>query len=81
MMAHHGQFAGKLVLDLGCGPGLPGVIAAKCGATVHFQDYVGISLRCSLQNADVINSVTMANVNLNTSIGLFLPLALFTPYV
>lgn len=31
---------GKHVLDLGCGAGLLGIYAYRCGAVVHFQDYV-----------------------------------------
>ena len=32
---------GSVVLDLGCGSGLSGVLAAKLGASeVHFQDFV-----------------------------------------
>lgn len=31
---------GKRVLDLGCGAGLLGIYAYRCGAVVHFQDYV-----------------------------------------
>ncbi len=31
--------AGKRVLEVGCGAGLPGVFAFAAGATVHFNDY------------------------------------------
>ena len=34
------QFEGKRVLEIGCGPGLPGLLAAKLGARVHLTDYV-----------------------------------------
>ena len=35
------------VLELGCGGGLPGMLAAKMGAaSVHFQDFVNLLLRC-----------------------------------
>lgn len=34
----------KLVLDLGCGSGLLGIYALKCGAKVDFQDYVSKQL-------------------------------------
>ncbi|EDW11356.1 histidine protein methyltransferase 1 homolog [Drosophila mojavensis] len=45
----------KLVLDLGCGSGLLGIYAFKCGAKVDFQDY----------NKDVLEKITMPNVLLN----------------
>uniref|UniRef100_A0A8C2FFF6 protein-histidine N-methyltransferase n=1 Tax=Cyprinus carpio TaxID=7962 RepID=A0A8C2FFF6_CYPCA len=49
-------FAGKRVLDLGCGAGLLGILALKRGATkVDFQDY----------NSTVIEQLTMPNVFLN----------------
>ena len=39
--------AGSQVLELGCGGGLPGMLAAKMGAaSVHFQDFVNLLLRC-----------------------------------
>ncbi|KAK9829233.1 hypothetical protein WJX72_004662 [[Myrmecia] bisecta] len=31
--------AGKKILELGCGQGLPGILAYLAGADVHFQDY------------------------------------------
>ncbi|KAK3603655.1 hypothetical protein CHS0354_017371 [Potamilus streckersoni] len=50
------SFVGKSVLELGCGAGLPGILAAKQGAAlVHFQDY----------NSDVLEFYTIANVRLN----------------
>ncbi|EDW63849.1 histidine protein methyltransferase 1 homolog [Drosophila virilis] len=45
----------KLVLDLGCGSGLLGIYAMKCGAKVDFQDY----------NKDVLEKITIPNVLLN----------------
>ncbi|XP_059373317.1 histidine protein methyltransferase 1 homolog [Carassius carassius] len=49
-------FAGKRVLDLGCGAGLLGILALKRGATkVDFQDY----------NSTVIEQLTMPNVFLS----------------
>lgn len=34
------SFAGKMVLDLGCGAGIVGLLALLKGSNVHFQDYV-----------------------------------------
>ncbi|XP_056326867.1 histidine protein methyltransferase 1 homolog [Danio aesculapii] len=49
-------FAGKRVLDLGCGAGLLGILALKRGAIrVDFQDY----------NSTVIEQLTIPNVFLN----------------
>ncbi|KAK3008555.1 hypothetical protein RJ639_014428 [Escallonia herrerae] len=50
------SFAGKRVLELGCGHGLPGVFACLQGAAVlHFQDF----------NAEVLKCLTIPNVNAN----------------
>uniref|UniRef100_A0A1I8PYU0 protein-histidine N-methyltransferase n=1 Tax=Stomoxys calcitrans TaxID=35570 RepID=A0A1I8PYU0_STOCA len=51
-----GEWEGKNVLDLGCGSGLLGIYAFKCGAKVTFQDY----------NKDVLEKITLPNVLLNT---------------
>lgn len=48
-------FHGKLVMEIGCGAGLPGIYALLQGAEVHFQDY----------NDDVIEYVTIPNVLMN----------------
>lgn len=48
-------FHGKLVMEIGCGAGLPGIYALLQGAEVHFQDY----------NDDVIEYVTIPNVLVN----------------
>ena len=38
--ANREKFCGKKVLEIGCGQGLPGVMALKCGAEeVVFQDF------------------------------------------
>jgi predicted nicotinamide N-methyase len=50
------SFRGKRVLELGCGHGLPGILACIKGATgVDFQDF----------NAEVLRSLTIHNVNVN----------------
>ena len=38
-LAESSDLAGRRVLDLGCGLGLPGLVAAACGASVVFADY------------------------------------------
>ncbi|XP_004634885.1 histidine protein methyltransferase 1 homolog [Octodon degus] len=53
------KFAGKKVLDLGCGSGLLGITAFKGGAKeIHFQDY----------NSLVIDEVTLPNVVANCTL-------------
>lgn len=49
------SFQEKLVMEIGCGAGLPGIYALLHGAQVHFQDY----------NDDVIEYVTIPNVLAN----------------
>lgn len=52
----HLAFRGKDVLELGCGHGLPGILACLKGASqVHFQDY----------NEEVLLNLTIPNVNAN----------------
>ncbi|KAM5294185.1 histidine protein methyltransferase 1 homolog isoform 1-T2 [Glossophaga mutica] len=52
------KFAGKKVLDLGCGSGLLGITALRGGAKeVHFQDY----------NSMVIDEVTIPNAAANST--------------
>ncbi|KAJ4846055.1 hypothetical protein Tsubulata_002574 [Turnera subulata] len=54
----HLSFAGKRVLELGCGHGLPGIFACLEGsAVVHFQDF----------NAEVVRCLTIPNTNVNLS--------------
>ena len=38
-------------LELGCGLGLPGIVALSCGLQVIFSDYDGCALRYAAQNA------------------------------
>ncbi|KAK9861199.1 hypothetical protein WJX84_000747 [Apatococcus fuscideae] len=47
--------AGKKVLELGCGHGLPGIVALINGAEVHFQDF----------NSQVLMGVTGPNIEAN----------------
>ena len=35
---HSSLFSSARVLELGCGVGLPGIVAAKCGSVVHLTD-------------------------------------------
>lgn len=42
---------GKRVLDLGCGVGLPGIVAARKGARVLFADYFPEALDLARENA------------------------------
>ncbi|XP_078599976.1 histidine protein methyltransferase 1 homolog [Branchiostoma floridae x Branchiostoma japonicum] len=53
-------WTGKNVLELGCGAGLPGILALTKGAgKIHFQDY----------NEEVLQTVTIPNVSLNRGTG------------
>ncbi|GIL79487.1 hypothetical protein Vretimale_18370 [Volvox reticuliferus] len=49
------ELNGKRVLELGCGHGLPGILALMSGAEVHFQDY----------NQEVLRRLTIPNVIAN----------------
>lgn len=50
------RFKGNIrVIELGCGHGLPGIIALLAGATVYFQDY----------NEAVLNMITIPSVLAN----------------
>lgn len=49
------QFSDKRVLELGCGAGLPGLLALSLGAEVMFSDY----------NEDVLTELTIPNALLN----------------
>lgn len=45
------RFAGRRVVELGCGIGLPGLAAAAAGAEVTFSDYVPIAVELAVANA------------------------------
>ncbi|WAQ94953.1 MET18-like protein [Mya arenaria] len=52
------SLAGKTVLELGCGAGIPGIVAIKHGASLlHFQDY----------NPEVMEHYTIPSVLLNNN--------------
>ncbi len=53
-----GGLSGRRVLELGCGHGLPGLVAARLGAAVDFQDY----------NREVILQATQPNVRRNLAV-------------
>jgi methyltransferase-like protein 23 len=48
---------GKTVLELGCGVGLPGLVAQRCGARVVQTDHDGLALALCRHNA-ALNGVT-----------------------
>ena len=41
---------GKTILEIGCGIGLPGIVAARCGATVCMTDYLEEALQMARLN-------------------------------
>jgi predicted nicotinamide N-methyase len=41
---------GKKVLEIGCGIGLPGIVAARCGASVYMTDYLEDALQLAQLN-------------------------------
>src|SRR5260370_32714688 len=43
--------SGKRVLDVGCGSGIQGIVAAKCGAMVSASDLSPNAAACTTQNA------------------------------
>jgi predicted nicotinamide N-methyase len=51
LLARLGPLAGKQVLDLGCGLGVPGIAAASVGATVTFADRQPDALAFACWNA------------------------------
>lgn len=55
---HRALFKNKTILELGCGPGLPGIVAAKIGARVILTDKgtPETLLRCCEMNC-IINNV------------------------
>jgi SAM-dependent methyltransferase len=54
---HGVSYAGKKVLELGCGHGVPGIYLWKQGAEVHLQDY----------NSEVLELLTIPNARLNAT--------------
>src|SRR5206468_1351793 len=50
-IAARDDFAGKRVLDLGCGPGLLGIVAARKGARVTFVDLMPEGIALARKNA------------------------------
>jgi predicted nicotinamide N-methyase len=42
--------ANKNVLEIGCGPGLPGIVAALCGAKVELTDYMEEAIDLATHN-------------------------------
>ncbi|ELR23092.1 methyltransferase domain containing protein [Acanthamoeba castellanii str. Neff] len=54
---HGVSYAGKKVLELGCGHGVPGIYLWKQGAEVHLQDY----------NSEVLELLTIPNARLNAA--------------
>lgn len=52
LLARHGSLAGKQALDLGCGLGVPGITAMRCGAAVTFADCQPDALAFAAWNAE-----------------------------
>lgn len=52
MVKQKHQLAGKKVIELGCGLGLPGIIASTLGAQVTFTDYVPQALDFAKSNLE-----------------------------
>jgi predicted nicotinamide N-methyase len=50
-LAQAGRLGGARVLDLGCGPGLAGIVAARLGAAVTLADVVPDALELAGRNA------------------------------
>jgi predicted nicotinamide N-methyase len=50
IMAQPQRLAGKRVLEIGCGLGLPGIVAARAGAQVTLTDYLPDALRLARLN-------------------------------
>jgi predicted nicotinamide N-methyase len=52
LLLERGRLDGVAVLDLGCGPGLVGIVAARLGARVTFADVVEGALVLARRNAE-----------------------------
>ncbi len=69
ILARSNGLEGRKVLDLGCGLGLPGLVAARCGAEVWFADREAAALefvRESAQSNDH-EAVTQREVDFTTA--------------
>jgi methyltransferase-like protein 23 len=60
---HAGEMAGQTVLELGAGVGLPGIVAASCGAKVTQTDHDPQALTLAAQNA-ALNGIVGIKVEL-----------------
>lgn len=60
ILKHPDRFAGKRVLELGCGVGLAGVAAAIAGGMVTQTDYLDGALELSSRNANLNGVETVA---------------------
>lgn len=52
LVVERGALAGRRVLDLGCGPGVVGVVAARHGARVTFADVMPEAVALAVGNAE-----------------------------
>ena len=64
LIANAGKMSGVRFLELGCGLGLPSIVAASVGANVTASDYIPEALDLLQQNA-VLNSVDIRTCRLD----------------